>query len=85
MDKPLSSISVNTALTILAMIAAGFVSYFTAQAATSVQISDLNGKIQVVQAKTEDTDARLDRIENKVDALLIKNGISPTQAASQSL
>lgn len=75
-------IHISTAIALLSLILAPIIGFYTAQASTAAALADVNTKVEVVQARNQDIDARLDRIENKMDKLLIFSGINPSTAGN---
>jgi hypothetical protein len=70
-------------LTIATIIGSVIVAYFTAQASTDEKVGLVNTKVEVVSAKVDTvnqtTNDRLNRLENKIDLLLQRNGVTNAQ------
>lgn len=81
MDKPNLTLSIPTMIAIATFVLAPIIGYYSAQASVADTIAQVNTKVEVQTQAQSDEDARLDRIENKVDKLLIHSGINPSSAA----
>lgn len=75
-------LSMPTMISIVGGIMAVLAAYFTSQAAAAGAVADVNTKVEVVASRVDDQTERLNRIENKVDKLLIKSGINPSTASN---
>lgn len=66
-----------TVMAIIAFILSPVVVYYSAQVAAANQIGDLKTDVRVLQTRTDTIEGRLNRFENKLDALLYANGVDP--------
>lgn len=83
-------ITLATGFTIFAFLVAPIVTYFSAQIAVAAKIADAQQATAVLQERTNSNqdrimtiESRLNRIEDKLDALLYANGIDPRKLPAQ--
>lgn len=85
MSKGQTTIGVGLAFSLAGLLAAGLTGYYSAQIATAEEFGKVAEKQAIITTRIDNNvekiqaqDRRLDRFENKLDALLLKSGINPT-------
>lgn len=72
-------LTIPLAMAAVSFIAAPIIGYYSSQIATAASIAEVNARAAVLEQRATTEEKQLNRVENKVDALLINNGISPTK------
>ena len=71
------NISVGMILAGISFIIAPLATYYSSQLATSERISTVDTKTQVVENRVKNLEEKFDKIDGKLDALLLKQGLNP--------
>lgn len=68
-------ISLAMAMAAVSFIAAPLIGYFSSQMAIGNRISGVDTEIQVTKSRVDGIEKKLDKMDEKLDALLLKNNI----------
>ncbi len=81
----------TSGFTIIGSVVAGTAAYYNALRATDAKIAEANSNIAVLQTQKDDISqsiaeikSNVDKISDKVDALLINRGINPDQVIGKN-
>lgn len=78
------NLNLSTGFTLIGLIVAGLVAYYSARIADATNIAEINGRINVANTRVDSLEKSIDALgqqvesgNNKIDALLINQGIDP--------